>query len=183
MFLIYQGDMLLFGNLGLCEWHHFQPTGKIVSMQWQCLSSLSPEKNKSQPSAGKVMLTVFFRYQCTTDAGVQAPKHVHQCTVLVWTLWDLCTLYSTSIRQTVNWKNTPAYQLATHLSTLIKQYTELLNSYNINNTTHLISTLQNTSIDQNTRICLFDITNMYTNIPTNIITKIIHETLENKKRQ
>jgi hypothetical protein len=72
----------------------------------------------------------------------------------------------TSIRQKVNWKNTPSYQLATQLSILIKQYVRLPNTY-INNTTHLISDLQNINIDQDTRICSFDVTNSYIHKYTN----------------
>jgi hypothetical protein len=43
----------------------------------------------------------------------------------------------------------------------------------------LINELNNTN--QNTRMCLFDITNMYTNIPLNAITNIIRSTLSKEE--
>jgi hypothetical protein len=52
------------------------------------------------------------------------------------------------------------------LSELIKQCARLASSYNIYNTIQLLSELQHANIDQNTGICSFDISNMYTNIPT-----------------
>lgn len=40
--------------------HHYDPETKAQSMQQKHLDSLSPKKAKVQPSAGKVMLTVFW---------------------------------------------------------------------------------------------------------------------------
>jgi hypothetical protein len=45
------------------------------------------------------------------------------------------------------------------------------------NTTDLVSELKELKINQNCRICSFDITNMYTNIPTEFISNIITEIL------
>jgi hypothetical protein len=52
---------------------------------------------------------------------------------------------NTPIRQVVNWKNSPAY--------------------NIKNSVKLINDPNNIPFDVNTRICSFDIRDMYTNIP------------------
>jgi hypothetical protein len=43
--------------------HHYEPESKRVSMQWKHPISLSTEKLKVTPSAGKVMLTVFWDLQ------------------------------------------------------------------------------------------------------------------------
>lgn len=40
--------------------HHFEPSSKASSMQWKHPSSPRPKKFKTQPSAGKVMVSVFF---------------------------------------------------------------------------------------------------------------------------
>jgi hypothetical protein len=70
------------------------------------------------------------------------------------------------IRPIVNWKNAPAYQLATQTSKILTQDIQLPHTFNITNTTQLMEELKTTPINTNTRICSFDITNMYTNIPT-----------------
>jgi hypothetical protein len=59
----------------------------------------------------------------------------------------------------------------------MSEYITLPNTFNIKNILNLIDELNNISINQNTRICSFDITNMYTNIPLNILTNIIRNTL------
>jgi hypothetical protein len=45
----------------------------------------------------------------------------------------------------------------------------------------LINELNNININQNTRMCSFDITNMYTNIPLNAIRNIIRSTLSKEE--
>jgi hypothetical protein len=40
--------------------HHYHPESKRASMQWKHPSSLSTKEHKVTPSAGKVMLTVFW---------------------------------------------------------------------------------------------------------------------------
>jgi hypothetical protein len=66
----------------------------------------------------------------------------------------------TSIRLIVNWTH-PCKPISYPLINTFKQYTDLPDSYNINSTTHLISTLQNSSIDQNTRQNMFIWPNRY----------------------
>lgn len=40
--------------------HHYQPESKISSMEWRHSTSPKPKKFRTQPSAGKLMLTVFW---------------------------------------------------------------------------------------------------------------------------
>jgi hypothetical protein len=48
------------------------------------------------------------------------------------------------------------------------------------NTVHLTNDLNNICIDKNTRMCSFDIKNMYTNIPTKQVIEIITQVLNNQ---
>jgi hypothetical protein len=83
----------------------------------------------------------------------------------------------TSIRPIINWTHAPAYQLATRIALITKQFINFPNTYIVNNKTDLITDLNEIKINQDTRICSFDIANMYTNIPTDIIIDLITETL------
>jgi hypothetical protein len=51
--------------------------------------------------------------------------------------------------------------------------------YNIQNTIHLITELQSIEINEDMRICSFDIENMYTNIPKTEVVNIIKNVIEN----
>jgi hypothetical protein len=66
----------------------------------------------------------------------------------------------------VNWKYTPAYNIAKFITKTIKE-TDLLYTYTMNNSVKLIN---NISINENARIYLFDIRDMYTNIPQQDVT-------------
>jgi hypothetical protein len=77
------------------------------------------------------------------------------------------------IRPIINWKNAPAYELAKHVATLLHNHLELPYTYNIKNSIHLITDLQTIEINEDTRICSFDIKNMYTNIPKSDTLNII----------
>jgi hypothetical protein len=69
------------------------------------------------------------------------------------------------IRPIIDWCNAPDYNLTKHLAKLLNEVIQLPNSFNIRNTNTLIEDLQHIETDKNTRLCSFDITNMYTNIP------------------
>jgi hypothetical protein len=69
------------------------------------------------------------------------------------------------IRAIVNWKNSPGYKLASHLAKLLKDAIPLPNTFNIPNSNKLIHSLKVITIQNNTKLCSFDTTNMYTNIP------------------
>jgi hypothetical protein len=82
------------------------------------------------------------------------------------------------IRPIINWKNAPAYGLARKLSKLLQYHLKLPNVYNIRNSSHLMTDLQTIEINENIRLCSFDVENMYTNIPKddiNIISNIINK--------
>ena len=57
-----EGDQFLFNIVtGNESWiHHFDPEEKRLSMQYRHTSSPRPKKFKTMPSAGKILLTVFF---------------------------------------------------------------------------------------------------------------------------
>jgi hypothetical protein len=40
--------------------HHYEPESKAQSLTWKRLTSTVAKKFKSQPSAGKIMLTLFW---------------------------------------------------------------------------------------------------------------------------
>jgi hypothetical protein len=64
------------------------------------------------------------------------------------------------------------------LSTVATHHTPT-NAFNIQNSEKLIHNLKETNIQTNTKICLFDIKNMYTNIPQNDLIDIINNVLTN----
>jgi hypothetical protein len=65
----------------------------------------------------------------------------------------------------MNWANALAYELEKHLSKTLNNFLHLPYVYNIRNPIRLITDLRNVEIDENMRICSFDIINMYTNEP------------------
>ena len=60
-----EGDQFLFNIVtGDDSWiHHFDPEEKRLSMQYRHTSSPHPKKFKTMPSAGKILLTVFWDSQ------------------------------------------------------------------------------------------------------------------------
>jgi hypothetical protein len=44
--------------------HNYEPESKTQSMAWKCPMSLVAKKFKSQPSASKTMLTLFWDMEC-----------------------------------------------------------------------------------------------------------------------
>jgi hypothetical protein len=69
-----------------------------------------------------------------------------------------------------------------HVQIRQKTLKETLNlpfTYNIKNSIQLINDLNNIPINDNTRICSFDIKYMYTNIPQQDATYVIHNILLN----
>jgi hypothetical protein len=81
------------------------------------------------------------------------------------------------IRPIVNWKNSPGYKLAGHLVKLLKHTTRLPNVFNVQNSETLMHSLKQTSTQSSTKMCSFDIKNMYTIIPLDELINIIHTTL------
>jgi hypothetical protein len=83
------------------------------------------------------------------------------------------------IRPVVNWKNAPAYKLATKLVEVLHTHTPLPCAFNVKSTAQLINDLTDIPYDHNLRLTSFDITNMYTNIPTNELLDIINSVCNN----
>jgi hypothetical protein len=86
---------------------------------------------------------------------------------------------NTHIRPIINWKNAPAYELAKQLTKTLHNYLNLPYTYNVRNSIYLIADLKTIEINNDTRICSFDIENMYTNIPKREIINISNNILEN----
>jgi hypothetical protein len=59
----------------------------------------------------------------------------------------------------------------------LREYITSPNTFNVQNTMNLISDLNTIDIYQNTRMCSFEITNMYANTPLNSVVNIIRDTL------
>jgi hypothetical protein len=83
------------------------------------------------------------------------------------------------IRPIINWRNAPAYEIAKQMSKTLHEYLQLPYTYNIQNSIQLMTDLKSIEINTNTRLCSFDITNMYINIPKNEVINIIKDILEN----
>jgi hypothetical protein len=77
------------------------------------------------------------------------------------------------IRPIVNWKGSPGYKLCKHLNTLLNNTLILPYTFKVQNSHSIIQSLQNIEIDENTKLCSFDIENMYTNIPTSELKNVI----------
>jgi hypothetical protein len=86
---------------------------------------------------------------------------------------------NTPIRRVVNWKNSPAYNMAKYVTNTLKETLNLPFRNNIKNSIQLIKNLNNIAINENVRICSFDIKDMHTNIPQQDATHIIHNILLN----
>jgi hypothetical protein len=86
---------------------------------------------------------------------------------------------NTPIIPVVNWRNSPAYNMAKFVTKTLKETLNLLFTYNIKNSIQQINDLKNITINENTRICSFDIKYMYTTIPQQDSTHIIHNILLN----
>jgi hypothetical protein len=83
------------------------------------------------------------------------------------------------IRPIINWKNAPAYEIAKQVSKTLHNYLQLPYTYNIQNSIQLMTDLKTFELNKDTRLCSFDITNMYTNIPKKFVINIIKKILKN----
>jgi hypothetical protein len=91
------------------------------------------------------------------------------------------------IRPIVNWKNAPAYHLAKLVTDVITREIPLPNTFNIMNTIHLMTDLNEIPFTQHLHLASLDIKDMYTNIPTSTLPRILNlickQTLAPKKFQ
>ena len=84
------------------------------------------------------------------------------------------------IRPVVKWQHAPAYKIAKLLSDRLQQELQLPFNFNVKNSIHLMSELNNiTPYNLNLRLASFDISNMYTNIPTTKLPSLITEICNN----
>jgi uncharacterized membrane protein len=79
------------------------------------------------------------------------------------------------IRPTFNWKNPSTYDLAKQLAKMLHN---LLYTYDVRNSNHLMTNIQITELKRDMRICSFDIGNMYTNMRERDTINIINNILE-----
>jgi len=82
------------------------------------------------------------------------------------------------IRPVVNWRGAPAYKPARLFTQKITHLAPLHNTYNLENTTDLITKLKNTSILPQFTLASLDITNLHTNIPVTETREIVAKALE-----
>jgi hypothetical protein len=75
----------------------------------------------------------------------------------------------------VNWKNCPAYKVAKHLNKILQDTLQLPHTFNEKNSNALIHTLTQTTVDEYTKLCSFDIENMYTNVPITDVKNTINK--------
>jgi hypothetical protein len=84
------------------------------------------------------------------------------------------------VRPIVNWKNSPGYKTATQLTKKLKKnMIQLPNTFNMQNSKELMHRLQETNTQGNIKLCSFDITNMYSNIPQKELIQVIDNALQN----
>jgi len=79
-----EGDGFFLGRIVTGEetWvHYYQPETKKASKVWRHTSSPKPKKFRTQPSAGKVMLTLLGRTRGNFGALHARREHCDQCNV------------------------------------------------------------------------------------------------------
>jgi len=65
--------------------HHWDPDIKQESMQWKHVDSLPPKKFRTQPSAGKITVTIFWHCK-----GVLLVDYLPQKTTMCGTYYEKC---------------------------------------------------------------------------------------------
>jgi hypothetical protein len=77
------------------------------------------------------------------------------------------------IRPVVNMRTSPSYKLAGFVSKWLSTLIQLPFSFNVKNSPQLIQDLSELKFESQFRMCSFDISNMYTNIPTETLPVIM----------
>jgi hypothetical protein len=78
------------------------------------------------------------------------------------------------IRPVINMHTSLSYKLASYVSVKLRTLLKLPFSFNVTNSPQLIQDLTKLKFEPQFRMCSFDISNMYTNIPTETLPAIIH---------
>jgi hypothetical protein len=81
------------------------------------------------------------------------------------------------IRPIVNWQEAPAYKLSKHLTDILIQHLQLPDSFNVKNSITLTNELNSVEMTCHTKLCSFDIKNMYANTPQPELLIIIKQIL------
>ena len=85
------------------------------------------------------------------------------------------------IRPVVNWRNAPAYKLASMFTDKIHRLAPLPNAFNIKNTQHLLQSIKDTPLNPNNHLASLDITNLYSNIPVMETKSILKNIMEHEQ--
>jgi hypothetical protein len=119
------------------------------------------QRNPTKQYQKTIMVTI---NKCNIHANKSNKYKFYNCNIEAPTLRGTIKIHKnpTKIRPIVNWKNPPAYLLATQISKFLTQYIQLPYTFNVFNTTQLMHELKSTTINLNSRMCSLDITNMYT---------------------
>jgi hypothetical protein len=81
------------------------------------------------------------------------------------------------IRPVINMRTSPTYKLAGFTSKCLSRLLNLPFSFNVKNSPQLIQDLSELKIEPQFKMCSFDISNMYTNIPTESLPGITKDIL------
>jgi hypothetical protein len=84
------------------------------------------------------------------------------------------------IRPVINMCSSPSYKLARFISKYLSNVLCLPYSFNVKNSPQLIHDLLDVKFEPQYRLCSFDISNMYTNIPTDVLPNILQNIMESQ---
>jgi hypothetical protein len=82
------------------------------------------------------------------------------------------------IRPVINMRTSPSYKLAGFVSKCLGKLLNLPFSFNVKNSPQLLQDLSELIFEPQFRMCSFDISNMYTNIPTEALPSIMQNIME-----
>jgi hypothetical protein len=82
------------------------------------------------------------------------------------------------IRPVVNMRSSPSYKLSGFVTKCLGNLLGLPFSFNVKNSPQLIHDLTDLRFEPQYRLCSFDISNMYTNIPTEVLPSILLSIME-----
>jgi hypothetical protein len=83
-----------------------------------------------------------------------------------------------SIRHIVNSIDSSGYKLTKHLNIILNNTLQLPNAFNVQNTSTLAHSLKLIKINEDIRLCSFDIENMSTNIPIHEVQNVVENIID-----
>lgn len=78
------------------------------------------------------------------------------------------------IRPVVSYLNTPAYKIRKKLNNTLADLINFKPKYTIENSSELIEKINNTKLTDNSKLCFFDVSSLFTSIPIDELRTIIH---------